>query len=533
MIEVEGPDGVVIEFPEGTSPDVIKGVMAKRYGGKQPAPEQPAQPRQSLAGGLIDSLTQGAAFGFGDELTGLESAVLGRTPEGGWFDYSRPFVERYQTAVDAERGQQDQFREDAPIASTAAEVAGALATGVGAGRAGLTLMGRARSVPGAIGLGAAEGAGYGGMYAAGEADEGDRGEAALYGAGMGAATGGAVSGAAAQIGKILAGRQAAGMAPSVQELKGRAGAAFERARSANPTFDGFDQFATQAYQTLADQGYNVRFHPQLAFVLDDIEKISRQGTAPDYRTLSQLRRSFDMAAGADVKNKDQQRLAKMGKDALDAFMDAAAGPTPNPGNLPAVAGQAGPTNARAAALADMREGNALWARAKKGELIEELIQRAEDRSGSLNGANPERALRLAARRILDNPRMRRGFSADEIQAIRDFVRGTEGGFGSVQNILRGVGNLSPTRGGLTALMGGAGTAGAVGTLGPMGAVPMVASVVADALAHSGSRAQAHALSSMVRGGPNASAILNQRRLSPAAQAVVRALSAQSGNAVTP
>ncbi len=31
MIEVEGPDGTVIEFPEGTSPETIKGVMAKRY----------------------------------------------------------------------------------------------------------------------------------------------------------------------------------------------------------------------------------------------------------------------------------------------------------------------------------------------------------------------------------------------------------------------------------------------------------------------------------------------------------------------
>ncbi len=31
MIEVEGPDGTVIEFPEGTAPETIKGVMAKRY----------------------------------------------------------------------------------------------------------------------------------------------------------------------------------------------------------------------------------------------------------------------------------------------------------------------------------------------------------------------------------------------------------------------------------------------------------------------------------------------------------------------
>ncbi len=36
MIEVEGPDGTVIEFPEGTAPETIKGVMAKQY----PAPSE-------------------------------------------------------------------------------------------------------------------------------------------------------------------------------------------------------------------------------------------------------------------------------------------------------------------------------------------------------------------------------------------------------------------------------------------------------------------------------------------------------------
>lgn len=44
MIEVTGPDGVIIRFPEGTPQDVILGVMRERYGG----PEQPAQPAVDL-----------------------------------------------------------------------------------------------------------------------------------------------------------------------------------------------------------------------------------------------------------------------------------------------------------------------------------------------------------------------------------------------------------------------------------------------------------------------------------------------------
>ncbi|WP_072389089.1 hypothetical protein [Hyphomicrobium sp. CS1BSMeth3] len=60
-IEVEGPDGTVIEFPDDTSSDVMKGVLAKRY----PASD-------SKTPGMIESFARGAGtgatFGFDDEL---------------------------------------------------------------------------------------------------------------------------------------------------------------------------------------------------------------------------------------------------------------------------------------------------------------------------------------------------------------------------------------------------------------------------------------------------------------------------------
>src|SRR5512139_1402985 len=45
MIEIEGPDGVVNEFPDGTPDDVIKRTMAKQYGApaKAAAPARPSQ----------------------------------------------------------------------------------------------------------------------------------------------------------------------------------------------------------------------------------------------------------------------------------------------------------------------------------------------------------------------------------------------------------------------------------------------------------------------------------------------------------
>jgi hypothetical protein len=47
-IEVTGPDGAIHEFPDDTSPDVIKGVMAKHYG--SPAARQRSLPARSLRG---------------------------------------------------------------------------------------------------------------------------------------------------------------------------------------------------------------------------------------------------------------------------------------------------------------------------------------------------------------------------------------------------------------------------------------------------------------------------------------------------
>ena len=42
-IEVEGPDGAIHEFPDGTSPDVIKAAMAKHYGAPAAKPKRTAE----------------------------------------------------------------------------------------------------------------------------------------------------------------------------------------------------------------------------------------------------------------------------------------------------------------------------------------------------------------------------------------------------------------------------------------------------------------------------------------------------------
>ena len=79
-IEVEGPDGSVVEFPDGTSHEVIKGAMAKHFGSPTPKAE-PTPQQQTDAMSVPEKFGRGATYGV---LNGAEGAVntLGKTVEG-------------------------------------------------------------------------------------------------------------------------------------------------------------------------------------------------------------------------------------------------------------------------------------------------------------------------------------------------------------------------------------------------------------------------------------------------------------------
>jgi hypothetical protein len=79
-IEVEGPDGSVVEFPDGTANEVIKGAMAKHFGSPTPQP-QPTPQQQTDAMSVPEKFGRGTAYGL---LNGAEGVVntLGKSVEG-------------------------------------------------------------------------------------------------------------------------------------------------------------------------------------------------------------------------------------------------------------------------------------------------------------------------------------------------------------------------------------------------------------------------------------------------------------------
>ena len=86
QIRVNGPNGLVVNFPAGTSPETINRVMQEAAGGR---PQGPAAPQM----GQLDAAAQAARAGFqanfNDELAGLRAAGLAGMP-----DFVRSAVER-------------------------------------------------------------------------------------------------------------------------------------------------------------------------------------------------------------------------------------------------------------------------------------------------------------------------------------------------------------------------------------------------------------------------------------------------------
>jgi hypothetical protein len=150
-------------------------------------PAQPQQPAPGMFETGARGIAQGLTFGLADESYGLTQGIANMIRGGG-------FGEGYSKGVADFRAREEAGRKENPITATLGEVAGGVGTGLGAARAGLTLMRGATSLPQAIWRGVVEGAGYGALHGAGTAEGGltERLQGAQSGATTGAVVGGVV-----------------------------------------------------------------------------------------------------------------------------------------------------------------------------------------------------------------------------------------------------------------------------------------------------------------------------------------------------
>lgn len=400
-----------------------------------------------MAPGLARSALQGATFNFGDELEAGARAL--------WESRGEPtFTESYGRNVGQIRESLGAFREAHPALAFGAEMAGALAV-PGVGAAGATARGATMGAK--LARGVALGAGSGALAGAGAAEGGpaERGLGALGGAVVGGGVGASLplaGAAAARVGRAtnLWRKSPGSIAPTVAELEGQAARLYNSARSAGVLIHPgpWQTFVGDVRRKVIDEGLDPTLHPRATAVLRRLEDAAAGGHPMTLEGTETLRRVIKDAAASQAP--DERRLARIMIDRFDDWREAL-----RPGDL-----MAGST----ASIDVLPQARNLWSRAKKGEMIGELLERADLRANQFSQSGVENALRTEFRQLARDRRKMRTFTPDEQKAIRAVALGSP-----IANATRWLGKFAP-RGIVSATLGG-GAGYAVG--GPVGSAAVL------------------------------------------------------------
>lgn len=377
----------------------------------------------------------GMTFGFADELAaGIGSLVEDRS---------------YGEILQGLRDREARLSEANPVAATLGEVAGAVAV---PGVAGAKAVGAAPGLGAQVAAGATTGAAGGALYGFGAAEGGakNRASGALSGAIGGAVVGGAIPAAAALVRKALDGlaksqavQNALSAAPDAGDLKAAASRIYAQADKVDNLPRG--QFATAVDDMVSDatrKGLDVDLTPGAAKVASRLADAADGQGNLSFRELDILRKKAGVPAG-NVTNRTEQSIASRMIEGIDEFVDSVD---------PSLSGA-------------IKEARDTWATLRRSELVEKAIDKAKNTASGF-----ENGIRIEFRKILNNPKLLRGFNEAEIAAMKRVVQGTAFG-----NLMRQVGRLglgiSGQSNGLMATIGGiAGTAAG----GPIGGLATVA-----------------------------------------------------------
>lgn len=215
------------------------------------------------------------------------------------------------------------------------------------------------------------------------------------------------------------GQLAKAATPTVSGLKDEAGALYDAARASGVTAP---QQATQnlnqtmkgiatAEGLITPTGRVNSSYPRINGVLNTFDDFSN-GTMDIAQAQATRKVLTDAAKSAEPGEK---RIATMMLDEFDKFLNPLA--------------------------PEISQANAIYSRAKKGELLEQAVELAGSRAGQFSGSGFENALRTEFR-SLERQIIKgqlRGLSQPEIDAITKVAQG-----GPLENVLRSVGKLAPT-----------------------------------------------------------------------------------------
>lgn len=473
MIEIEGPDGVIYEFPAGTDDNTIRTAMQGVYGGPQATPAEPPMP-------VATDQTQGPLDGFfasapQDMVSAANTAVdegrtageraaafLNRAGESATFglvgdEAAAGFDDligrgEYDERLKLYRDQESNMTGGERLS---ADLTGAILpalTGAGLIASGGNALSRI-----GIGsaLGGAAGATQGFMEGEGGVDErlSDAGTNGIIGALLGGAIPAVGSGVRA-FSRGRASRQlvqdAAANAPTTDQLRDEGTRLYQQVDAAGVQINpqAFDRARADILDALQSRtGYDELpgaggLTPNAARVMQTMDEASaRMAAEPTaalpFSSLDQMRRRAGSAAG-NVTNKTDQRAGVEIIQGLDDFVQRL-----TPGDT-----AGGDLQSLQSAITKARE---VYGRMSRSQVIDDAISAGDEYlSGSSSG------IRNQFKNILRNPKRARQFNEAEKMAMRQVING--GPMSRLVNLAGGgLGQLGSIGGGFAA----GGPAGAV------------------------------------------------------------------------
>lgn len=414
MIEIEAPDGTIVEFPDGTPDAAITAAMSRAFGGPQAMAQQPSSYQQSYTAQGLSGVNEGLGNTLGFPVDMMNSAMqmganvinavagtdvkmsdrpfLGSDMIKDWMaptiapptdQPSKQFVRRIGQEVGA---------SVVPTMGVAAKSAAPLATG-------------ARSLAGALGSGTG----------AATAQQ-------LFPNNPTAELIGQLIGGMTPLAAESAYRRASApkpKTPTVAELKDQARALYDKADSSGVVAPQAEtkRLADSIRAIARDEGLISSSgrvssaYPKVSGAIDTFDDYAQgQMTVKQMRaarkTLTNMAKSIDQS---------EARIGEMMLGELDDFV--------------------------APLSPDLTDARAIYHSVKKGETIEQAIELAGSRAGQFTGSGFENALRTEfrqlERRIIKG--QLKGFSKEEVAAISKVAQG-----GPVVNALRTLGKLAPT-----------------------------------------------------------------------------------------
>lgn len=295
--------------------------------------------------------------------------------------------------------------------------------------------------------------------------------------------------------------------PTLDDLRARQGAAYQRVEDSQATItpQSRDQLVAALRQRMVQSHMHPDLHRPAAVTLGRLEELPSSPTIYDVEQGRQL-------VGRDVAGATEAGTRRLGVEMKSEIDDYLA-------QLDDTQMQGGDADSAVAAL---REGRETTQRIARASTVDEALQRGERRAAtSGTGGNEVNAIRQNIRTILDNPKRRRQFNEDQLQAMDDIVRGTP----SV-NAARLLGRMAPTSGALPMLanMASVGASASQGNL--LGLIPAALGEGAKRYAERSTQGQVDGLTNMILA--NTSSAPQPTR--PIDQAIISALVARAASA---